>query len=119
MAAGASSVEQRTGEGAGLGHWVVWAWAERTQNMADMSVTREISKLSGWLKALAPCRESKGGHTVQAGREVRGPRGERRRGGGGGVAGARAACARGRGPELGTGWWKHGRSAPKTCRTCR
>ena len=36
----------------------------RTQNMPNMFVTLEVSKLSGWLNALASCRESKGGHTV-------------------------------------------------------
>ena len=30
-----------------------------------MSVTLEVLKLSGWLNAVAPCRESKGGHTVR------------------------------------------------------
>ena len=29
-----------------------------------MLLTLEVSKLSGWLNADAPCRESKGGHTV-------------------------------------------------------
>ena len=29
-----------------------------------MFVTLEVSKLSGWLNADAPCREPKGGHTV-------------------------------------------------------
>ena len=37
---------------------------ERTPNMPPMSVTLEVSKLSGWLNDDAPCRESKGGHTV-------------------------------------------------------
>ena len=37
---------------------------ERTENMANMSVTLEVSKLSGWLNALAYCRESKEGHVV-------------------------------------------------------
>ena len=36
----------------------------RTQNMAYMVVTLEVSKLSGWLNDDAPCRESKEGHTV-------------------------------------------------------
>ena len=40
-----------------------------------MSVTLEVSKLSGWLNADAPCRESKGGHTVRD--EVRERRVER------------------------------------------
>ena len=30
-----------------------------------MFVTLEVSKLSGWLNADAPCRESEGRHTVQ------------------------------------------------------
>ena len=32
---------------------------ERTLNMTRMSVTLEVSKLSGWLNAHADCRESK------------------------------------------------------------
>ena len=46
--------------------------AERTRNMDSMSVTRDVSKLSDWLKALAYCRvESRAcgeGRCVQAGR---------------------------------------------------
>ena len=34
-------------------------------NMPDMVVTLEVSKLSGWLNADVPCRESKGGHEVR------------------------------------------------------
>ena len=33
-------------------------------NMECMVVTLEVSKLSGWLKADAPCRESSEGHTM-------------------------------------------------------
>ena len=33
--------------------------------MPNMFVTLEVSKLSGWLNAYAPCRESKGGHTMR------------------------------------------------------
>ena len=55
---------------------------ERTANIPRMVVTLEVSKLSGWLNADAPCRESKGGHTlrdeVRAGRrEAAGDRGAR------------------------------------------
>ena len=32
------------------------ARAERTKNMDDMSVTLDVSKLSGWLNADADCR---------------------------------------------------------------
>ena len=46
--------------------------AERTLNMPVMFVTRDVSKFTGWLKALAPCRvESRAcdeGGGVQAGR---------------------------------------------------
>ena len=47
-----------------------------------MSVTLDVSRLSGWLNAGATCRESKEGHTmrgdVQNGRpEVAADRGER------------------------------------------
>ena len=50
--------------------------------MDSMSVTLEVSKLSGWLNAFAYCRESKGGHAVRgevrAGRrEAAGDRGPR------------------------------------------
>ena len=45
---------------------------ERTRNMELMSVTLDVSKLSGWLKADAACPESNGGHAmweeVRAGR---------------------------------------------------
>ena len=43
------------------------ARAERTENMIDMLVTLDVSKLSGWLNADAHCRESEGGHTVMQG----------------------------------------------------
>jgi hypothetical protein len=33
--------------------------AQRTKNIAHMDVTLEVSKLSGWLKASAPCRVQK------------------------------------------------------------
>ena len=32
------------------------ARAERTENMLPMSVTLDVSKLSGWLNAVADCR---------------------------------------------------------------
>ena len=49
---------------------------ERTPNMPYMLVTLEVSKLSGWLNAAAPCRESNGGHAARG--EVRaGDRGAR------------------------------------------
>ena len=61
----------------GVGHG-----EERTENVAHMFVTLDVSKLSGWLNDDACCRESpKGGH---AGCGVRcGPGGGRAWGGGG------------------------------------
>ena len=57
---------------------------ERTPNMYCMSVTLEVSKLSGRLNAYAFCRESKGGHAVRrkvyplaGAREAAGDRGAR------------------------------------------
>eukprot|EP00964_Phaeocystis_antarctica_P083538 scaffold52551_cov23-Phaeocystis_antarctica.AAC.2 len=52
--------------------------------MLSMFVTLEVSKLSGWLNALAPYRESKGGHTARGevrvgGREASGNRGGKQR----------------------------------------
>jgi hypothetical protein len=53
-----------------------------------MSVTLEVSRLSGWLNADAPCRvEGRGTCTCDAGR------GARREAGGCGVAAAQAACS--------------------------
>ena len=49
---------------------------ERTASMASMSVTLDVSKLSGWLNADAPCR-------VTVGLTERHTRSERREGVGG------------------------------------
>ena len=49
--------------GAGLGE-------ERTLNIQSMLVTLEVSKLSGWLNALAVCRVEMGARTMRG--EVRG-----------------------------------------------
>ena len=80
---------------------------ERTVNMLSMSVTLEVSKLSGWLNADADCRESKGGHAVLG--EVRpgwwnGGRPRRKR----------------RAGEGSTADWGQGmgRSARRTCTAC-
>ena len=62
-----------------------------------MSVTLEVSKLSGWLKADAACRESKGGHTVRGAR-VRAGRREAA-----GDRGARSVQGRGLDCRLGAG----------------
>ena len=39
--------------------------------MYCMSVTLEVSKLSGWSNTDAPCQESKGGHTMRGKRRAR------------------------------------------------
>ena len=70
---------------------------ERTSNMERMSVTLEVSKLSGWLNANAFCRKSKEGHAVRG--EVYTGRGAA----GGGRPRRQAACRRGRGYRLGAG----------------
>ena len=62
---------------------------ERTENIPIMPVTLEVMKLSGWLNADAPCRESKAG-------EVCGSGGSRRW-----TTAAHAACKGGRGCRLG------------------
>ena len=72
---------------------------DRTENMNFMSVTLEVSKLSGWSNADAACRGSKGAHTVRG--EVCGSA----PGGGGGrrTTAAQAACRRGLDCRLGAG----------------
>jgi len=70
------------------------ARAERTWNMAYMLLTLDVSKLSGWLNADAPCRVERRTCDAVARCGVRAGRPE-------GVA-AQAACARGRtDPRLG------------------
>jgi len=61
------------------------ARAERTMNILLMSVTLDVSKLSGWLKACAFCRVERRG--VRCGARC----GPREAGGHGAVA-AQAAC---------------------------
>ena len=56
--------KQRAGEGS-TADWGAKHGEERTSNMRFMFMTLEVSKLSGWSNLYAPCRESKGGHTVR------------------------------------------------------
>ena len=51
--------------------WGHGASAERTLTKRCMFVTLDVSKVSGWLNAVAYCRESKGGHTVRGELRVR------------------------------------------------
>ena len=54
------------GEGP-TGGWGAGHATERTANMALMSVTLDVLKLSDWLNASAPCAESKGSHEKEGG----------------------------------------------------
>ena len=56
---------------------LVGTGGERTKNMNRMVVTLDVSKVSGWLNADVPCRESKGGYTRGASWEVAGDNGAR------------------------------------------
>ena len=100
---------QRAGEGPPASRLGSGQGEERTLNMLPIFVTLDILKLSGWLNADAPCRESKGGHTLRV--EVRAGRGGRRRA----IAG-HAVCRGGLNCRLGfqARWW----SAPRTCAPC-
>ena len=43
------------------------AHGERTRNMYPIFVMLDVSKLSGWLNFVAPCRDSKDGDTMRSG----------------------------------------------------
>ena len=102
----------RSGQGRGLDCADIRGEArgkQRTANMASMVTTREVSKVRGWLKALAACRGSQAGHTVRARAACRGRRE---------AASERGLHAAGRGE----GWTvqisgakRAGSSAPETC----
>ena len=47
---------QRPGLGPGWRGWGAGHAAERAQNMSSMDLTRDVSRLSGWLNADASCR---------------------------------------------------------------
>ena len=83
--------------------------------MYDMSVTLEVSKLSGWSNALAYCRVERGGRG-ESGVACGAQRGARASGGGGGGRKPRvqggAIAAEGRWPG------GHARSARKTWSPC-
>jgi len=83
LGCGGGTTRGMHGEKARLKAWGPRARAERTRNIQNMVMTLEVSKLSGWLKALAYCRVEKGGHAM------RGRRGASREAGG---------------P---VGWWRH------------
>jgi hypothetical protein len=100
--------------GARLKAWGPRARAERTLNMSRMSVTLEVSKLSGWLKFDARCRVE--GRACDAGgREVGAGWREGLWCGGGTTSGMHGEKARLKawGPRARAG------SAPRTCGTCQ
>ena len=81
-------VKMRLWGGGGGGNQLdIWseARAGRTANMAYMSVTLDVSKLSGWLNTDAPCRVER--RAYDAGRGVRAGSGRAWAGGS-----AHAAC---------------------------
>jgi len=100
------------GEQARLKAWGPRARAERTQNMVFMLVTLEVSKLSGWLKALAYCRVE--GRACDAGR---GERCEPEAGGPVGLWWRHTRGMHGDRPDSRLGGQGHARSAPRTCGT--
>eukprot|EP00964_Phaeocystis_antarctica_P031102 scaffold17599_cov43-Phaeocystis_antarctica.AAC.1 len=59
--AGGSARAACTARGPGCEGGGAKACAERTLNMPSMSVTLDVSKLSGWLNAAAPCRVERRG----------------------------------------------------------
>ena len=67
---GAAAVQAARTAGPDCEGW--GAGAERTLNMPNISVTFDVSKLSGWLNAAAFCRVEKGVHAMRA--EVRAER---------------------------------------------
>eukprot|EP00964_Phaeocystis_antarctica_P130256 scaffold94142_cov54-Phaeocystis_antarctica.AAC.2 len=71
-----------------------------------MSVALEVSKLSGWLNAVAPCRVERRAYDAGRGIWAGGGRGH-------GPAAAHTRHARGEGPALKAGGLGHARSAPQ------
>ena len=107
MGGGGASGMHGEGSTQGLG---ARARAERTENMIFMSVTLDVSQLSGWLKAFATCR-------VERRACVTG-RGARREAGGSGAAAEQKRHAQGR-PASRLAWGPgHARSARGTCSPC-
>ena len=68
--AGGSARAACTARGPGCEGWRgARVCGERTKNMKPMVVTLDVSKLSGWLNADAPCRVER--RACDAGREMR------------------------------------------------
>ena len=107
-----------TARGPGCEGWEGYtACAERTWNMLIMSVTLDVSKLSGWLNADAPCREPNGGHMVWGAVQSTGRpevAGEVRPGRWEGLVQWRRERRAGRGPTIKAGGRGYARSAPET-----
>ena len=101
---------QRQRAGGGL-EYTDWGQmrAERTLNMEDIMATLDVSKLSGWLNALAYCRAKM--RAYDAGRGAAG-----RQTGGGGRR--RRKERAGESPTLCRSGTDHARSVPRTCSSC-
>ena len=99
--------EQCTGKGPTVG--TGRQGTERTENMVDMVVTLDVSRLSGWSNASAYCRVRR--EEVQKGRRAKGGDGGREKGGCA-TSAAQAACRK---PVW--RWEARARSAPQTCWT--
>ena len=103
--------EACTGDGPTQGLGAKGTRGERTLNMKLMSVTLEVLKLSGWLKADADCRiEGEGMQFREKRCEVGG-------GGARGGGGTQEACTAKR-PDSRLGGQGHAQSARKTSSSC-
>ena len=112
-ACGVVAAHKRHARGsARLKAWEPRARAEHTMNIWSMSVTLEVSKLSGWLKADAYCRVE--GRACDAG-----GRGASREAGGPVVWWRHTSGMHGEKARLKAGGQGHARSARGTCRSCQ
>ena len=103
---GAAAVQAACWQRTRLRRLLAGARAERTANIISIVVTLDVSKLSGWLNAIAYCRVER--EAWEEGREAGREAGER----GGGRR--RRKQGAGRGPDCGGCWRGHARSAPET-----
>jgi len=90
--------QRRHARGGRFKTWGPRARAKRTENMRLMSVTLEVSKLSGWLNADAYCRVEGRGRAMRGGE-----RGASREAGGPGVWWRHTKAMHGDGPTQGLG----------------
>ena len=65
---------QRPGLGPGWRGWGAGHAAERAQNMSSMDLTRDVSRLSGWLNADASCQLERRAYGAGRGAGMQGDR---------------------------------------------